>query len=185
MSIKAKYLFVASMDVTPEKEALFNEVYDTEHVPTLLKVPGVVNPAAFNLLGPLTNPAGATRQLVGVPRADLTELVTSPRTHRLLLQIALLTIVPVVLHQSVWLTQPAPATETAQALRIGAEPANDRGIRTRLGAKLEGRALVQTLHAVEIGAVGGGEGNGGQDGDCEKQDSAEWRGGHCGHGEGL
>ena len=29
---KAKYLFIASMDVEPEKEALFNEVYDTEHV---------------------------------------------------------------------------------------------------------------------------------------------------------
>ena len=41
MPINSKYLFVASMDVTPEKEALFNEVYDTEHVPNLLKVPGV------------------------------------------------------------------------------------------------------------------------------------------------
>jgi anthranilate phosphoribosyltransferase len=30
---------------------------------------------AFNLLGPLTNPGGASRQLVGVPRPELTELV--------------------------------------------------------------------------------------------------------------
>ena len=41
MPIKSRYLFVASMDVDPDKEALFNEVYDTEHVPNLLKVPGV------------------------------------------------------------------------------------------------------------------------------------------------
>jgi hypothetical protein len=40
---KAKYLFIASMDVDADKEALFNEVYDTEHVPELLKVPGVLS----------------------------------------------------------------------------------------------------------------------------------------------
>src|SRR4051812_25642676 len=41
MPIQSKYLFVASMDVDADKEALFNEVYDTEHVPLLSKVPGV------------------------------------------------------------------------------------------------------------------------------------------------
>ena len=40
MPITSKYLFVASMD-DADKEALFNEVYDTEHIPNLLKVPGV------------------------------------------------------------------------------------------------------------------------------------------------
>jgi hypothetical protein len=30
MTINSKYIFVASMDVDPDKEALFNEVYDTE-----------------------------------------------------------------------------------------------------------------------------------------------------------
>ena len=42
MPIKSRYVFVASMDVDPDKEALFNEVYDTEHLPNLLKVPGVI-----------------------------------------------------------------------------------------------------------------------------------------------
>ena len=42
MAISGKYIFTASMDVDADKEALFNEVYDTEHIPNLLKVPGVV-----------------------------------------------------------------------------------------------------------------------------------------------
>ncbi len=43
MPITSKYVLLASMDVEPEKEALFNEVYDTEHVPYLLEVPGVLS----------------------------------------------------------------------------------------------------------------------------------------------
>ena len=43
MSDKERYLFTASMDVDPAKEDLFNEVYDTEHVPLLSKVPGVIS----------------------------------------------------------------------------------------------------------------------------------------------
>ena len=42
MPIQGRYLFSAAMYVDPAKEALFNEVYDTEHVPLLLKVPGVI-----------------------------------------------------------------------------------------------------------------------------------------------
>lgn len=42
MTIKAPYIFVVSMDVDPAHEDLFNEVYDTEHVPFLLQVPGVL-----------------------------------------------------------------------------------------------------------------------------------------------
>jgi hypothetical protein len=43
MPAKAKYVFIASMDVDPDKDALFNEVYDKEHIPLILKVPGVVS----------------------------------------------------------------------------------------------------------------------------------------------
>jgi hypothetical protein len=41
MPATTRYLFIASMDVDADKEALFNEVYDKEHVPFLLEVPGV------------------------------------------------------------------------------------------------------------------------------------------------
>jgi hypothetical protein len=41
MPFSTRYVFVVSMDVDPAKEELFNEVYDTEHVPFLTQVPGV------------------------------------------------------------------------------------------------------------------------------------------------
>ncbi len=45
--MEARYIFMASMDVTPDKEAVFDEVYDTEHVPYLSRVPGVLSIARF------------------------------------------------------------------------------------------------------------------------------------------
>jgi hypothetical protein len=39
--VTARYLLIASMDVDPEHEGVFNEVYDREHIPHLLQVPGV------------------------------------------------------------------------------------------------------------------------------------------------
>lgn len=38
-----KYLLYAMMDVEPHKEALFNEIYESEHLPLIGKAPGVVN----------------------------------------------------------------------------------------------------------------------------------------------
>ncbi len=57
MHPKAQYLFTAAMDVDADKEALFNEVYDVEHVPQLLKVPGVLAVQRFRL-APLTMSIG-------------------------------------------------------------------------------------------------------------------------------
>jgi len=47
MPIDTRYLFAAAMDVDPAREALFHEVYDREHVPALLRVPGVRGAARF------------------------------------------------------------------------------------------------------------------------------------------
>ncbi len=49
MPIDSNYLFIASMDVDAGKEDLFNEVYDQEHVPNLLEVPGVISVARFKM----------------------------------------------------------------------------------------------------------------------------------------
>lgn len=42
MPIAGKWVFTAAMDVDPDKEAIFNEVYDEEHIPIISKVPGVI-----------------------------------------------------------------------------------------------------------------------------------------------
>jgi len=43
MPIQTRYFFIASMDVQADKEDLFNEVYDQEHIPYLATVPGVIS----------------------------------------------------------------------------------------------------------------------------------------------
>ncbi len=47
MPLQSRYLLSVAMDVEPAKERLFHEVYDTEHVPLLLAVPGVISVARF------------------------------------------------------------------------------------------------------------------------------------------
>jgi len=70
MHPKTRYVFTASMDVDPDKEALFNELYDTEHVPLLLKVPGVLAATRVKT-EPLTMIIGGERKTIvveGEPR---------------------------------------------------------------------------------------------------------------------
>jgi hypothetical protein len=70
MAAQARYIFIASMDVDPAKEDLFNELYDTEHVPLLLKVPGVLSAKRYKS-EPLTMSIGGERKTIvieGEPR---------------------------------------------------------------------------------------------------------------------
>ena len=66
MPFQSRYLFSAAMDVEPEKEALFNEVYDKEHVPMLLAVPGVISVARFTRQKEVTLVIGGERRTVVV-----------------------------------------------------------------------------------------------------------------------
>ena len=74
MHPKAKYLFTAAMDVDADKEALFNEVYDTEHIPQLLKVPGVLAVQRYTLVPLMMSIGGATKTIVaeGEPKFTAT-----------------------------------------------------------------------------------------------------------------
>ena len=47
MPIDSRYFLLTRMDVEPGMEDVFNEVYDKEHVPELLKVPGVLSAVRF------------------------------------------------------------------------------------------------------------------------------------------
>jgi len=61
MATKAKYLMIASMDVDKEHEAIFNEVYDQEHVPNLSKVPGVLGVTRYQRETLTMNIGGVSR----------------------------------------------------------------------------------------------------------------------------
>jgi hypothetical protein len=80
MLISTRYLFTASMDVEPEKEALFNEVYDREHIPNLLEVPGVISVTRLTL-EPLTISLGGEERRVvveGEPKHTAIYEIESP-----------------------------------------------------------------------------------------------------------
>ena len=80
MPSHAPYLFSASMDVHPDKEALFHEVYDREHVPTLLTVPGVISVARFKVEPLKVSIGGEIKTIVvdGEPRFGALYEIESP-----------------------------------------------------------------------------------------------------------
>lgn len=65
---KTPYVFWVMMDVESHREALFNELYDTEHLPLLLELPGCVGAVRYR-----TSAAGEPRYLCAyeVERTDL------------------------------------------------------------------------------------------------------------------
>jgi hypothetical protein len=68
LTYRTRYVFWVMMDIEPHREQLFNELYDVEHVPLLLKLPGCVNVARYR-----TETPGEPRYLAAyeVERADL------------------------------------------------------------------------------------------------------------------
>lgn len=48
----ARYVYMVTFEIAPEDEAEFNEIYDTEHVPNLLAVDGVLGIMRFRDAAP-------------------------------------------------------------------------------------------------------------------------------------
>ena len=85
MTIQTRYLLVISMDVDPEYEDIFNEVYDTEHLPHLLSVPGVISisrlkgvPFAFAIAGEVKNMPQASPVYTALYEIESPDVLSSP-----------------------------------------------------------------------------------------------------------
>ncbi len=86
MPVKGKYLFIAAMDIDADKEAIFNEVYDTEHIPLIAKVPGVISVQRMKLDTLRMTMGGETKTIdpQGAPRyaaiyeLESPDVLTSP-----------------------------------------------------------------------------------------------------------
>ena len=82
MPIQSRYLFIASMDVDPERETRFNEVYNAEHCPLLARVPGVLSVARFETQELVISMGGETRKIVAAhePKHHALYELESPET---------------------------------------------------------------------------------------------------------
>ncbi|MGA8195812.1 MAG: DUF4286 family protein [Acetobacteraceae bacterium] len=71
----APYIYLVQMDIPAEHEAAFNRIYDTEHVPEILKVPGVRACARYAV--ETTNRDGMPRYLA-IYELDSADVMKSP-----------------------------------------------------------------------------------------------------------
>jgi hypothetical protein len=71
----ADYMYLVQMDIPVELEDEFNRVYDTEHVPNILKAPGVHGCARYRLES--TNAPGMARY-AAVYSIDSPDVPSSP-----------------------------------------------------------------------------------------------------------
>ena len=70
----ADYIYVVQMDIPADMEEEFNRVYDTEHVPNILKAPGVHGCTRYRLAS--TNAEGMARY-AAVYEIDAPEVIHS------------------------------------------------------------------------------------------------------------
>ena len=80
----SKYIFVVSMNVKTDHEDLFNEVYDEEHIPYLLEVPGVNKvtrgkgvPFSFAIGGETKSMNVPTQKFIAMYEIDSPDVVQS------------------------------------------------------------------------------------------------------------
>lgn len=73
MDNNARYLFIARMNAEPARESVFYEVYDTEHLPLILKVPGVLSAKRYETVPLIMVIGGQKKSLVaeGAPLRDV------------------------------------------------------------------------------------------------------------------
>ena len=72
---RAPYIYMVQMDIPAAHEADFNRIYDTEHVPEILKVPGVRGCTRYVL--EKTNKDGMARYLA-LYEMDAANVMESP-----------------------------------------------------------------------------------------------------------
>ena len=78
--LKSRYLFIASMDIDPDREGLFNDVYNTEHCPLLNETPGVIGVTRYETQRLVMAMGGEVREIEipGTPKHHAVYQIESP-----------------------------------------------------------------------------------------------------------